>query len=257
MIDIKNLTHYYKKKSDPAIKDINLKINDGEIVVLIGSSGSGKTTLLRCINRLVKPTVGEIYINGRNILNCNMKEVEKIRQKIGMIFQHFNLIERETVLDNVLDGRLSYNNTMKSMLNLYSKKDVEISLNCLARVGMERYAYERVENLSGGEKQRVGIARALAQHPEIILADEPVSNLDPKLMREIMDLLQKICIEDKITLVISLHFLELAKKYATRFVGLRQGKIVFNDVPSELTEENIVNVYGKTRDWLLFGKLEY
>jgi phosphonate transport system ATP-binding protein len=142
-------------------------------------------------------------------------------------------------------------------MSRYSKEDFEISMDALKRVGLEHLADERVVNLSGGEKQRVGIARALAQQPKIILADEPVSNLDPKLMREIMNLLQKICKEDQITLVVSLHFLELARKYATRIIGLRNGKIIFNNKPSELTEESIVNIYGKTDSWFMYGKVDY
>src|SRR3989344_508198 len=237
MIKIENLTHRYKNRKEDALNNIDLHIKHGESVVLIGSSGAGKSTFLKCINRLVDPDSGRI--------------------NIGMIFQHFNLHERETILKNVLNGRLSYNNTFKTILGKFSKEDYEIARNNIKRVGLEEYENERVAYLSGGEKQRVGIARALSQEPKIILADEPVSSLDPKLMREIMDLLKKICEEESITLVSSLHFLDFAKRYATRVIGMRDGKIVFDDKPEELTEQNIVEIYGKTRDWYMYGKLGF
>lgn len=257
MIKIENLTHRYKNRKEDALNNIDLHIKHGESVVLIGSSGAGKSTFLKCINRLVEPDSGKIYIDGKEILNCPIKEAEKIRINIGMIFQHFNLHERETVLRNVLNGRLGYNDTFRTIFGKFSKEDYEIARNNIKRVGLEEYENERVAYLSGGEKQRVGIARALSQEPNIILADEPVSSLDPKLMREIMDLLKKICAEEGITLVSSLHFLDFAKRYATRVIGMRDGKIVFDDKPEELTEQNIVEIYGKTRDWYMYGKLGF
>jgi len=257
MIRIENLSHQYRNRDTEAIKNINLKIKKGEIAVLLGPSGSGKSTLLRCINRIITPKSGRIFIEKDNILEVNSKQVEKIRQKIGMIFQTFNLVDRNTVLQNTLNGRLSHVRTFNILVNRYPKQDIEICMEALKRVGLESLAEERVTNLSGGEKQRVGIARALAQRPKIILADEPVSNLDPKLMRDIMNLLQNICKEDGITLVVSLHFLELARKYATRIIGLKNGKMVFDNKPSELTEESIVNIYGKTDSWFLYGKVDY
>jgi phosphonate transport system ATP-binding protein len=174
-----------------------------------------------------------------------------------MIFQSFNLVDSYTVLQNTLMGKLSYVKTLNSVLGIYSKKEVDECMAILKRIGLEQLAHERAADLSGGEKQRVGIARALAQNPKIILADEPVSSLDPKLMRDIMDILQKICVEDGITLIVSLHFLELARKYATRIIGLKEGEIVFDNKPSELTEESIVNIYGKTDSWFMYGKVDY
>ena len=257
MIKIENLSHQYRGRGSEAVKNINLEIGRGEIVVLLGPSGSGKSTLLRCINKIVSPSSGKVYIEGEDIIGANSKRTKKIRQKIGMVFQNFNLIDRYTVLENALTGRLSYMTSFNTMINRYSEKDIERCMEVIGRIGLEELAYEKVKNLSGGEKQRVGIARALSQEPKIILADEPVSNLDPKLMRDIMDLLQKICKDDGITLVFSLHFLELARKYATRIVGLRAGKIVFDNTPEELTEESIVNIYGKTDSWFLYGRVEY
>ncbi len=254
MIKIENLTHTYKNREEEAIKNINLHIKKGESVVIIGSSGSGKSTLLKCINRLIEPNSGKILIEGEDIVNCKIKKAEKIRGKIGMIFQHFNLVETETVLKNVLNGRLRYNRLIHTIFGKFSKEDYAIARDNIKRVGLEAYENNRVGNLSGGQKQRVAIARALSQKPDIILADEPVSNLDPKLMKEVMDLLKNICTEKGITLVSSLHFLDFAKRYGSRIIGMRNGQIVFDGRPENLTEKDIVDIYGKTRDWYLYGK---
>lgn len=256
MIEIKNLSHIYKNRNEEAIKNINLYIKKGENVVILGSSGSGKSTLLKCINRLVEPTSGEILINGESITHCSIKKAEKIRGRIGMIFQNFNIIEREEVFNNVLDGRLQYISTLNTILNKFFKKtrkqkDYSIIQNNIERVGLGGYEYERAANLSGGQKQRVAIARALSQEPSIMLADEPVSNLDPKLMKEIMDLLKEICKEKNITLVSSLHFLDFAKKYGERIIGMKNGEIVFDGKPEDLKEKDIVNIYGESKEWYL------
>lgn len=254
MIKIENLSHTYKNRNEKAINNINLHIKKGENVVIIGSSGSGKSTLLKCINRLIEPTSGSILVEGEDIINCKIKKAEEIRSKIGMIFQNFNLVERNSILSNVLNGRLSYNRSIKTIFNKFSKEDHSIVEENLKKVGLYQYKNERITNLSGGQKQRVAIARALSQNPDIMLADEPVSNLDPKLMKEVMDLLKNICDEEGITLVSSLHFLDFAKRYGSRIIGMKQGKIVFDGKPDELTEKDIVEIYGKTKDWYLYGK---
>lgn len=254
MIKIQNLNHTYKNRKEEAVKDLNLHITKGESVVLIGSSGSGKSTLLKCINRLIEPNSGSIHIDGEDIVSCPIKNAEKIRGKIGMIFQNYNLLERETALKNVLNGRLRYNTTFNTILGRFSKEDRAIAKENLRTVGLQGYENERVANLSGGQKQRVAIARTLSQEPDIILADEPVSSLDPKLMKEIMDLLKGICEEKGITLVTSLHFLEFAKRYGSRIIGMRAGQVVFDGKPEELTEKDMVDIYGKTKDWFLYGK---
>ena len=254
MIKIKNLNHTYKNREEEALKNVNLHIKKGESVVIIGSSGSGKSTLLKSINRLIEPSSGNILIDDEEMLSCHVKKAANIRTKIGMIFQNFNLIERETVLKNVLNGRLRYNSTLNTILGKFSKEDYAVAKENLKEVGLENYENERVSNLSGGQKQRVAIARALSQKPEIILADEPVSNLDPKLMKEIMDLLKSICKEKGLTLVASLHFLEFAKRYGSRIIGMKDGKIVFDGNSENLTEKDIVDIYGKTRDWYLYGR---
>ncbi len=254
MIKIENLSHTYKNRNEEAVKNIDLHIKQGESVVIIGSSGSGKSTLLKCINRLIEPQSGKILINGEDIINCNIKKAEQIRGDIGMIFQNFNILERETVFQNVLNGRLRYNTSLRTLFKRFSKEDYSVSEENIKLVGLGEYVNERVANLSGGQKQRVAIARALSQKPEIMLADEPVSNLDPKLMKDIMDLLKNICVEKGITLVSSLHFLDFAKRYGSRIIGMRDGGIVFDGKPEDLTEKDIVDIYGKTKDWYLYGK---
>lgn len=254
MIKIENLSHIYKNRNEEAVKNINLHIRKGESVVIIGSSGSGKSTLLKCINRLVEPTSGKILINNEDIVDCKIKKAEKLRGKIGMIFQNFNIIERETVFNNVLNGRLRFNSSLRTIFGKFSKEDYSIVKENIKRVGLRDYINERAANLSGGQKQRVAIARALSQKPDIILADEPVSNLDPKLMKEVMDLLKDICTREGITLVSSLHFLDFAKRYGSRIIGMKNGEIVFDGKPEELTEKDIVDIYGKTKDWYLYGK---
>jgi phosphonate transport system ATP-binding protein len=254
MIKIENLNHTYSNRKEGAVKNVDLHIKQGESVVIIGSSGSGKSTLLKCLNRLIEPTSGKVLIKNQDIINCSVKKSVKIRGEIGMIFQNFNLIERETVLKNVLDGRLRYNTTLKTIFGKFSENDYAIARENLKSVGLEDFENERIHNLSGGQKQRVSIARALSQKPEIILADEPVSSLDPRLMKEIMDLLKKICVEKGITLVTSLHFLEFAKRYGSRIIGMKEGEVVFDNKPEELTEKSIVNIYGKTEEWSTYGK---
>lgn len=268
MIRIEGLSHYYpvraksrtagihgdESKRELALKNIHLNVAKGERLVIIGSSGSGKSTLLRCTNLSIRPTEGRVFIDDKDITRLPTKEVERIRRRIGVISQHFNLLEGATASKNVLLGRLGYVSTSKSIIGHFGEEDIAIAMDCIRRVGLEKYAQKRVSDLSGGQKQRVAVARAIAQRAQIILADEPVSSLDPKLMKEIMDLIKEICVEENITLLASLHFLELAKSYATRMVGLKEGKIVFENTPDELTDKDIVDIYGETEEWILYGK---
>jgi phosphonate transport system ATP-binding protein len=246
MIKIENLNHTYANKSERSLKNINLHIKKGESVVILGSSGSGKSTLFKAINRLIEPASGKVYIADKDILNIHPKNATPLRGKIGMIFQQFNLVERESVLKNTLNGRLRYNSTFNTLIGKFSKEDHTIALECLKMVGLEGYEHERACNLSGGQKQRVAIARTLAQKPDIILADEPISSLDPKLMKEILDILKDVCIEKQITLITSLHFFDFAKKYGSRIIGIKDGEIVFDGKPKELTEKNVIKIYGET-----------
>jgi len=245
MIKIRNLNHIYKG-GIVGVKDINLNIDVGEIVAVIGVSGAGKSTLLRCINRLLEPTSGEIFIDEKDILHCSEQKAQLIRREVGMVFQNFNLLQRSLVIRNVLMGRLGYISTLRSLFlgRAYSRDDMDIALDCLRRVGLEDLAYRRADALSGGQQQRVGIARALAQKPSIILGDEPVSNLDPTRAREIMNLLREIHRRERMATVISLHNIEIAKEYASRIIAMVKGEIIFDGKPEELTDEKIVEVFA-------------
>lgn len=254
-IEVRRLYHSYDD-SEFVLRGIDFDVEPGEVVVLLGSSGAGKSTLLRCLNFLVKPTRGEILLEGQDILCCSGKKLYQVRRKMGMIFQEFNLINRTSVLENVMLGRLGYNSTLRSVLNWFPPSEYEVAWESLEKVGMAGYAYEIVANLSGGERQRVGIARALSQKPRILLADEPVSNLDPKLMVEIMDLLMEICASEGLTLLASLHFVELAKRYAGKLIGIREGTVVFDDHPSLLGKREVDEIYGGTKEWILYGEAE-
>ena len=236
MIEIRNLTHIYKG-GIIGVEDINLTIGKDEVVAVIGVSGAGKSTLLRCINRLLEPTSGEVFINGKDILHCSNKEVQLIRRTIGMVFQNFNLIRRSLVIQNVLMGRLGYTYH-------YNKEDYQIAMECLRRVKIGDLAYRRTDTLSGGQQQRVGIARALAQEPTVILGDEPVSNLDPTRKHEIMDLLLDIHKQDEVPMVISIHDIETAKEYTNRVIGVVKGKVVFDSKLEDLTDEKIVEIFA-------------
>ena len=239
------------------LRDVCLEVEQGEFLGIIGLSGAGKSTLLRCINRLIEPTSGEIIVprsvfvsdgdgSRSDILTLNRRELRLLRRKVGMIFQQFNIVKRLSVIENVLAGSLGYQSSLKSCLNLYSKEDKRQALVSLKRVGLLDHAYKRADELSGGEEQRVAIARTLMQNPAIILADEPVSSLDPKLSRVILDILKKICREDGITALVSLHTLDLTKEYADRIVGLNGGQILFDGPTNDLTASMVENIYRES-----------
>jgi len=240
MIEISNL--YKEYTGTKALKNINFAVKPGEFVVLLGPSGAGKSTLLRCINGLVKPTSGNVVVQGVQVHET--LQLENVRRQVGMIFQQFNLVKRLTVLENVLCGRLAHTNVFTSCLKFFSQQDIDYALHCLQRVGLEHKAYQRADQLSGGQQQRVGIARALAQCPAIVLADEPVASLDPKSADRVLDILQSINKQDAITVVVSLHNIELATKYAERIVGIREGAIVFDQSATLLTEGDVEQIYG-------------
>lgn len=241
MIQLKNLKKIYPGNI-LALDDINVYIEPGEFLVFLGPSGAGKSTLMRCINRLVEPTSGEVYFGGK-LVDQNKTALRLMRQQIGMIFQRFNLIGRLSVIKNVLVGRLSYMGTIPSLLHVFTKEDKKLALECLRRVELEEKAYQRADTLSGGEQQRVGIARAIVQQPKLILADEPVASLDPKIARGILGYLKKINREDNITLICSLHQVEYALEVAEKVIGLSGGRVVFEGKPSELTRDKINMIY--------------
>ncbi|TRZ36531.1 phosphonate ABC transporter ATP-binding protein [Niallia circulans] len=232
-----------------ALKDINLEVKKGEFIAVIGPSGAGKSTLLRSINRLIESTEGSIEFLDQRIEKANKSELRKIRSKMGMIFQHYNLIYRSSVLENVLHGRLGYMGSVAGVFNRYKEEDKQEAIMLLKKVGLEAEIYKRADELSGGQKQRVGVCRALAQNPELILADEPIASLDPKSSAVVMDAIYKNCKEQGIACLVNLHQVDVAKRYATRIVAVKAGTIVFDGQASELTEEMIEYLYeGKEQE---------
>ena len=244
MLEIKNLIKIYDGGVQ-ALNNVSFNVNQGEFLAIIGLSGSGKSTLLRCINRLIEPTAGQIIWNGVDITAASQDEMRRIRRKIGMVFQHFNLVSRSKVITNVLAGRLGYTNPAMSLINRFPKSDIEMALQQLKRVGIANQAYKRADELSGGQQQRVGIARAMMQEPDMILADEPVASLDPVLAHSIMQYLEKINKEDGVTVLCSLHFLDLVHRYADRAVALNEGILKFDGPPEAIDDQKFKDIYGQ------------
>lgn len=229
-----------------ALRNLTLEIPDGEMMIIVGLSGAGKSTLIRAINGLVPLTAGDITIDGVSVRGAGPKQLRQLRSRIGMIFQTFNLVKRTSVLNNVLMGRLHGTGTVRSLLGWYPAEDVEIAMRALERVGIVEKAYVRAANLSGGQQQRVGIARALAQEPTIILADEPVASLDPPTSHVVMRDLQRINRDLNITTIVNLHFLDLAKVYGERIIGLRQGELVYDGTAAQADENAFRDIYGRS-----------
>jgi len=255
ILEIKDLHQSYGATT-PVLRAISLRIEQGEFVGIIGLSGSGKSTLLRCINRLIDASSGAIMVprslvgggsnNGRaDVLKLARPELRLLRRKIGMVFQQFNIAKRLSVIENVLSGGLGYQPALRSTLRIFSAEEQRQALTNLKRVGLLDHAYKRADELSGGEQQRVAIARTLMQQPAIILADEPVSSLDPKLSRVVLDILKRVCKEDGITALVSLHTLELTREYADRVIGLKQGQVFFDGPVRDLTEAIVDSVYQR------------
>ncbi len=244
ILHLKNLSKTYPGDVQ-ALKSVDLEVEAGEFLVLLGLSGSGKSTLLRCLNRLIEPTGGEIYFHQQNITDLQGIELRKIRRNFGMIYQQFNLIGNLSVLLNVISGNLGYMNFWQSVYPLGNSELVNRALENLGRVGLRDFAGKKVKNLSGGQQQRVAIARALMQQPEMILADEPVASLDPATADSVMQYLGKLNREDGITIICSLHFLSLARKYGSRVVALKEGKFVFSGSPEMIDENKFHDIYGE------------
>jgi phosphonate transport system ATP-binding protein len=230
-----------------AVDGVDLTIGAGEFVVILGRSGAGKTTFLRALNRLVEPTAGVVRVGGRAVTGADAAGLRAVRRQIGMVFQQFNLVRRASVLDNVLAGRLGWARPLPTLLGRFGAEDRRIALECLSQVGLADFAARRADTLSGGEQQRVAIARALAQAPSVILADEPTASLDPALTGSIMDLLKTIGVRRRLTLIVSQHQLETALAYATRVVGFRRGRVVFDGAPAALTPAVAATIYGEHR----------
>lgn len=244
MLKVKNLSFVYPN-GFKALKNLSFEVKSGEFLVVIGLSGSGKSTLLRCINRLLEPSEGQIEFLEQDISHIKGQKITELRQQIAMIFQHFNLVERNTVLSNVLNGSLSRTSTLRSLLELYSAGDSKKANEYLDLVGLKEKALNRVANLSGGQKQRVAIARALMQQPKLLLADEPVSSLDPATSHSILDYIKKINEDHGITVICNLHFLSLVRQYAHRVIALKDGELVFSGQPTEINEDWFKKIYGE------------
>lgn len=246
MLEIKNLTKIYDDGTI-ALKNVSFTVEDGDFLVVIGLSGSGKSTLLRCINRLINPTEGQIIWNGMDLTKLEGEELRKARRKIGMVFQHFNLVRRSSVYQNVISGRLGYSKTFKSLIGQFQKEDKEKARSVVERLGITDQVHKRADELSGGQQQRVGIARALMQEPELILADEPVASLDPVLAHSILGIIEKLNQEDELTVICSLHYLDLVQRYATRVIGLKEGEIVYRGTREDimaLSDDEFKKIYG-------------
>jgi len=244
MLKVEHLTKIYEGGTR-ALHDVSFEVPDGQFLVIIGLSGSGKSTLLRCINRLVEPTEGRVIWNGIEITAASQEELRHIRRRMGMIFQHFNLVKRSRVITNVLAGRLGYTNPVWSLIGHFSKEDVQLALRSLERMGIADQAYKRSDELSGGQQQRVGIARALMQNPELMLVDEPVSALDPATSHSIMRYLEELNEKEGVTMICSIHFLSLARAYADRIIALKDGEIVFDGLPEDIDDDRFREIYGE------------
>jgi len=247
MLRLEKLTKVYKT-GDKALSAVDLEVPKGQVLALIGPSGAGKSTLIRCINRLVEPTSGTVTLDGNNITKLGMGGLRKERRRMGMIFQEYALVERLTVMENVLSGRLGYVGFWRSFLRKFPQTDVDEAFRLLDRVGLVEMADKRADELSGGQRQRVGICRALIQDPAVLLVDEPTASLDPKTSRQIMRLIVELCDERELAAIVNIHDVALAQMFVSRVVGLEKGTVVFDGAPEELSEEVLTRIYGE-EDW--------
>ena len=242
LLSIKNVSKKYNNGTN-ALKNISFDVEKGEFISVIGPSGSGKSTLLRSINKMIDISQGSILFEDKNIESLKKTRIELVRREIGMIFQSYNLVERLTVIENVLHGRLGYKSVIAGILGIYSEEEKKEAFNFLEKVNMTKYAYRKCNELSGGQKQRVGIARAIMQKPKLLLCDEPIASLDPKTAENIMDYLKKIVSELKITCIVNLHQVDIAKKYSDRIIALNKGEKIFDDKTERLTDDMIEFIY--------------
>ncbi|HUQ76429.1 MAG TPA: phosphonate ABC transporter ATP-binding protein [Burkholderiales bacterium] len=245
---IRGLTKEYVA-GQPVLRRIDLEFSPQGITAIIGPSGTGKSTLIRCINRLVEPTAGQIIFEGTDLVTLDRTALRAARRRIGMVFQEYNLVERLTVMENLLCGRLGYVSPFKAWLRRYPQGDIERAFDLLETVGLAAHAHARADSLSGGQRQRVGIARAMMQEPRLLLADEPTSSLDPKTSVEIMGLVQTLAGKHGFPVIINIHNVELARRFADRIVGMTGGRVVFDGSPAAITDDHLKTIYGG-EDWL-------
>jgi phosphonate transport system ATP-binding protein len=247
-IEVRGLRKEYRR-GVPVLRDISISFPSRGITAVIGPSGTGKSTLIRCINRLVEPTAGQILFHGVDLAKLRGKALREMRRRIGMVFQEYNLVERLTVMENVLSGRLGYVSPLKAWLRKYPQEDINAAWDLLDAVGLTAFANQRADALSGGQRQRVGIARAIMQRPELLLADEPTSSLDPKTSVEVMEIMVKLTEGRGIPVILNIHNVPLAKRFATHVVGMSSGNVVYDGPPAGLTDDHLKQIYGG-EDWL-------
>ena len=247
MLRIEKLVKRYKT-GDQAITDLDLEVPSGQVMALIGPSGAGKSTLIRCINRLIQPTSGHIWLNDVDLTRLGVRRLREARRRMGMIFQEYALVERLTVMENVLSGRLGYVGFWRSYFRKFPQSDINEAYRLLERVGLDHMANKRADELSGGQRQRVGICRALIQDPELLLVDEPTASLDPKTSRQIMRLIGELCEERGLAAIINIHDVLLAQMFSRRIVGLQLGQIVYDGAPDGMTPDVLTQIYGE-EDW--------
>lgn len=245
LLKVENLGKSYNAQTK-VLKDVSFEVGSGEFVSIIGPSGAGKSTLLRCINRLVEIDEGKVIFDGNDVGSLNKKELRKMRTNIGMIFQHYNLVPRLSVIENVLHGRFGYKSTFQGVFGKFSESEKEHAFFLLEKLGIAEHAYKRCDQLSGGQQQRVGIARSLIQEPKIVLCDEPIASLDPNASKVIMDYLKTITMELNITCIVNLHQVQVARDYSDRIIGLSKGSIVFDGPSYRLSTDNTDLIYGTT-----------
>ena len=241
--------HKEYTRGKPVLRDISLEFSASGFTAVIGPSGTGKSTLIRCINRLVEPTAGAILFQGQDLVTLSRRALREARRSIGMVFQEYNLVERLTVMENLLTGRLGYVTPLKAWLRRFPAADIEEAFDLLEVVGLSGFANQRADSLSGGQRQRVGIARAVMQHPKLLLADEPTSSLDPKTSVEIMSLLRDLGSAKSIPIIVNMHDVDLARRFADRIIGMAEGRVVYDGAPADLTDEHLKSIYGG-EDWL-------
>jgi phosphonate transport system ATP-binding protein len=247
VVTLANICKSFAAGQIVAVHNVSFTVSRGEFLVVLGPSGAGKSTLMRCINRLAIPTSGQVFVNGREV-TAAAGELRKLRQGIGMVFQQFNLVPRLSVIMNVLAGRLSYRSAWRTLFYSFTREDRAIALEALEMVGLGHKAFQRADTLSGGEQQRVGIARALTQRPNVILADEPVASLDPKIARQVLGYLKDISERLGISVICNLHQIDFAREYAQRIIGLTRGEVIFDGRPDELTPEVIERIYAGRKE---------
>ncbi|WP_099865893.1 phosphonate ABC transporter ATP-binding protein [Pararhizobium haloflavum] len=252
MLTVQSLEKRYKT-GDRALTGVSFRVPRGQVVGLIGPSGAGKSSLIRCINRLIEPTGGKIMLNDTDLTRLNGAALRKARRRIGMIFQEYALVERLTVMENVLSGRLGYVSFWRSFFRRFPQTDVDKAFGLIDHVGLSDHVDKRADALSGGQRQRVGIARALEQDPELLLVDEPTASLDPKTSRQIMRLICEVCRERELPAIINIHDVVLAQMFVDRIIGLRAGAVVFDGPPADLSSDALTQIYGE-EDWAAMRK---